>query len=74
MSPTRGRPARVAQYKLYSRPSKDGSFGEDYNQRVYSSWATGGGGRRVAEHTAGPGNKFSGVSMAGRIDTVLSVY
>ena len=74
VSPTRERPGRVTQYQLYSRPSKDGSFGDEYNKRVFSSWAGSGNTKanRRMERTAGPGNKAPGVTVnSGRIDTIL---
>lgn len=80
VSPTRSRPERVSQYELYSRPSRDGSFGDDYNQRVFGTAYANNVRQRPRRrpdphHTAGPGNKVQGVSvMSGRIDTILPGY
>jgi hypothetical protein len=76
ISPTRDRPGRVTQYQLYSRLSRDGSFGDEYNKRVFSPWARSGNSsskvNRRMERTAGPGNKAPGVTVnSSRIDAIL---
>ena len=80
VSPARDRPdPSVSEFEPKMRLTRDGSFGNTANERVYKSWVDPGRGkeRRTGQpddgpiSTAGPRGRVSGVGLnSGRIDVI----